>query len=361
MSWLDIYGQTKAIDLLKTDLLADRIAESYLFTGPEGTGKRKTALEFAKSLNCEKFIGKPEPSEPEPDEPSLFGADPAPEPVPAPQGKSADPCDVCVSCKKITDGIHPEIFTLDFDSQARLLELDEEKNLTQKEYRIESVRALVSRARLTSPGGSHKVFIIDGAELLNASAANAMLKSLEESPKFCHWILLTASIERVLPTVRSRCRKVPFAPLTADAIETILSRRPDLTGQQIDGDELKKICASCDGSIGTALFLTGEVSESCRETAAAIVRLSSGTSKKSARELLQDSAKVLSEGKRAGMKKTAEQFLRVLSLEAAHELRQNPQVRTAEMLARVIQSQEDLRRNVSPQMIIDSLFMDSAR
>ena len=156
------------MERLTADIHAGRVAESYLFAGPEGAGKRSAALEFAKAVN---------------------------------------------------GGIEHEIFILDFDSQTELLDLKEEKAAKQKEYKIESIRALLGRAHLTSIEAKKKVVIIDRAEVLSDEAANALLKVLEESPRQCLWILVSASPDRLPITIRSRCRKVWFSPPEADAAQ----------------------------------------------------------------------------------------------------------------------------------------------
>ena len=84
---------------------------------------------------------------------------------------------------------------------------------SQKELRIEAIRILIQQSYLSPLEGRKRVFMIDRAESLNLESSNALLKVLEESSKNSHWILLTQSSERIISTIRSRCRKICFAPL----------------------------------------------------------------------------------------------------------------------------------------------------
>lgn len=259
-----VTGQARAMERLKADINAGRLAESYIFAGPEGAGKRAAALEFAKAVN---------------------------------------------------GGVSHEIFVLDFESQTELLDLKEEKAAKQKEYKIESIRALLGRAHLTSLEAKKKVVIIDCAEALSPAAANALLKVLEESPRQCLWILVTASPERLPITVRSRCRKVWFSPPEAEALASF-------------------------NPVSSALFgLAAEIGKP---------RGPSG---------LSLSAQALAAGKKLGGKKAAEQFLKFLAARLAKNLRENPEERGADGLLSVLEALQLLSRNVAPQIALDALLV----
>src|SRR5262245_23279359 len=138
-----IIGQTKAVASLSADIESGRVADSYLFSGPPGVGKRTTALEFAKALNCTRSRRE-----------SLI-----PDYMTAPV-----PCGECNSCRKIGEGGHPDVFVLNFETQAELLNLSEEQELKQKEIKIEAVRVLISRAYISPLEAKKKVFVIENAE-----------------------------------------------------------------------------------------------------------------------------------------------------------------------------------------------------
>jgi len=182
---------------------------------------------------------------------------------------------------------------------AKRIERNDE-SARQKDYRIESIRLLVSRSQLSTLDSKKKVFIIDGAEDLSPAAANALLKSLEEASKHAVWILLSQSSERMLPTVLSRCRKVNFAEGQAERLE-------------IDEDAFSKLPGSA----------------------------------------FSWSAQVLAAGKKVGGRKAAEQFLKALSLRISEDLHRNPTPERADSLLAVLSAQQDLARNVSPQAVLD--------
>ena len=155
--------------VLRSHLEKDRMAHTYLFTGPEGSGKISLVESFAKALNCEK-------------------------------GKRFEPCD-CLSCRKIEKKNHPDVKWLGDDPKARSI-------------KIEEVRNLLHEASLRPYEGKWKVFVLQGADRLTIEAANALLKTLEEPPEHSVFFLLVENKAHVLPTIESRaCEvKVPPAP-----------------------------------------------------------------------------------------------------------------------------------------------------
>jgi DNA polymerase-3 subunit delta' len=152
-----------------------------LFSGDSGIGKMFTALNYAKALNC------------------LSPVD-------------SDACDNCASCMKIESSAHPDISVI-------LPENDEIK--------IDAIRQAEERLSLRPYEGSRKVLIMDDAERMNISAANAFLKTLEEPPGDSLIILISPNPDRLTDTVRSRCMHLLFRPLPEDAFRKLLSRSPE--------------------------------------------------------------------------------------------------------------------------------------
>src|SRR4051812_36565968 len=112
-----VLGQKKSLKALEADFEENRLAESYLFAGPEGVGKKFAALELAKALSCARSRRA-----------SLI-----------PEAETAPvPCGECPACRKIDAQTHPDVFVLDFISQAALLNLKEEEAAKQKEFKIEA-------------------------------------------------------------------------------------------------------------------------------------------------------------------------------------------------------------------------------
>ncbi|MFZ5823473.1 MAG: DNA polymerase III subunit delta' [Bacillota bacterium] len=209
MSWSAILGQPLAVRLLRQAVSAQKVAHAYLFVGPQGVGKRLTAMELAKTLNCLS---------------------------PRPEGAA---CDTCVSCRKMgaTPPIHPDLLVITPDG--RFIKTDQMRELQSEMY-----------ARPTE--GRARVAIIDGAERLNAEAGNRVLKLLEEPPGYAVFALLTHNLAGVLPTIVSRCQIVNFPPLATDEVATFLREQRGLNAGQA-----RLFAALSGGSIGRAAELEG--------------------------------------------------------------------------------------------------------
>jgi DNA polymerase-3 subunit delta' len=176
MSFAEIIGQKRIINLLRRALAQDHLPHSFLFTGMDGVGKQRTALTLAKVVNCE-------------------------------NGAAGDCCDRCVSCRKAASGNHPDINTIERDGPF---------------IKIEQIRALKQRLRFKPLEGRYRVTIINNAQNMKIEAANALLKVLEEPPAENLIILTAYEITSLLPTIVSRCLHLPFQPLATKEISTHL-------------------------------------------------------------------------------------------------------------------------------------------
>ena len=182
MALRDIIGQEKAVRILSGTIRRDRIPSSILLSGDSGIGKRLTALNYAKALNCLNLI-------------------------------DSDACDSCVSCRKIDGEIHPDVTTI-------LPENDEIK--------IETIRRAEEILSLRPYEGKKKVIIVDDADTMNINAANAFLKTLEEPPDDSIIVLLSASPDRLPDTIRSRCMHIRCHPISSEAFARVLAiKAPD--------------------------------------------------------------------------------------------------------------------------------------
>jgi DNA polymerase III subunit delta' len=185
-----LIGNERAKLLLRRMLEARRLPGAMLFTGEEGVGKKLFALEIAKALNCR-----------------------------SPQG--AEGCGVCPSCVRISKFNYPQ--SSDSDDWKGIIWTDHaDVGMVVAPKRIllvEQMRQIEREANFRPYEGTARVFLIDDADKLNDSSANALLKVLEEPPHTSHVVLLTARPAMLLPTVRSRCQMIRFSPLTADEIE----------------------------------------------------------------------------------------------------------------------------------------------
>jgi len=165
-------GNRKNIERLRAKLQQDRFPHGLLFSGPDGIGKRTCAWMVAKALNCT-------------------------------NAASGDFCGACTQCHKIDAGTHPDVIRIGLEEDA-------------SEIKIAQIREATRMLDFRPLEGSNKVFIIDPANLMNASSANALLKGLEEPPDNSYFVIITNSLHALLPTVRSRCQAYAFTPLALE-------------------------------------------------------------------------------------------------------------------------------------------------
>ncbi len=144
--------------------------------------------------------------------------------------------------RHIASGAHPDLFVAE-----RLW--DEKKGKRQSEITVESIRKLTSFLNRTASGGGARVAIVDTADDMNRNAANALLKVLEEPPVGAILMLLAASPGRLLPTIRSRCRKIELSPLSDDDVVAFLE------SEGVDGQSARRIAPFAKGRPGYALQL----------------------------------------------------------------------------------------------------------
>lgn len=182
MALKDVIGQEKALGMLRSAMLRGRVAASYLFAGEQGIGKRYAAVNLAKALNC---LASPE---------------------------SVDCCDTCPSCRKIDSGAHPDFIIIGPEGS---------------QIKVDSIRRVEGMLSLRAYEARVKTVIVDDAEAMNPSAANAFLKTLEEPPRGSLIILVSSSPDMLPPTVRSRCVRVNFTPLPPAACESVLGKSAD--------------------------------------------------------------------------------------------------------------------------------------
>jgi len=174
--------------LLQRSLETGTLAHAYLFVGPAHVGKMTLALELAQALNC-------------------------PEAEP--------PCGQCLCCEKIAQAKHADVQVIGLGSG------DSGEAKSRTEIGIDRIREVQRSASLPPFEGRHRVYIIDGAEILSIEAANCLLKTLEEPVDRVLFVLLTTN-ERLLPaTVVSRCQRVELLPLAVAEVEAALTGRWD--------------------------------------------------------------------------------------------------------------------------------------
>lgn len=209
MPFDQILGQESAVAILRNALLHGRLAHAYLFLGPEGVGKRLTALTLAKAMNCES------PTE------------------------AGDSCERCPSCAKVNSSNHADVILLEPEGEI---------------IKIDQVRDMQRRLRYRPLEGGRRACIIDSADRLNDAASNALLKTLEEPPDETHLILITSRPHQLLPTLLSRCQRVKFKALSSAHLVQILQKVHSL-----EEDKANFYASLAGGSAGQALALSNRV------------------------------------------------------------------------------------------------------
>ena len=209
-----------------------RMPHAWLLAGPRGVGKATLAFRLAR------FVLSEGAAESE-GQGGLFGG-PA---GPPPDTLAVDPANPVF--RRAASGGHPDLFTL----ETGMIHPDTKKPTA--EIIAPHVRRVNEQLRLTPVEGGWRVAVIDAAEDMNSTAANAFLKLLEEPPARALILLISHAPGRLLPTIRSRCRLLTLPPLSDARVGELLARfRPDLPPEERD-----TLIRLGEGSVGRALEL----------------------------------------------------------------------------------------------------------
>ena len=218
MTLKEVFCQDKAISILQKALAADKLPHAYIFAGAKGVGKFKTAREWAKLLLCEK---------------------------PVTENKFVDSCGTCESCRLLEAGSHPDFIPV--YKELREFTRDGKGKAAPVDLPIDVVREFIIEKVSTKPTLSRKkVFVVSEAERLNTASQNCLLKVLEEPPKYCTIILLCTRMEKLLPTIKSRCQIIRFALIDE---EKIIGK---LKGAGLEQKRAQYFARLAEGSLGAA-------------------------------------------------------------------------------------------------------------
>jgi DNA polymerase-3 subunit delta' len=222
-----LLGHLRQRDWFRNAIASGRLASTFLFVGPEGIGKRTFAIFLAKSLFCERNASV-----------------------------DLDPCGACPSCLQVDAGTHPDILQIAKPEDRAFIPM--ELLVGRREARMQE--GLCHDIRLRPMSGDRRIAIIDDCDALNPEGANSLLKTLEEPPPRALIILIGTSLQRQLPTIRSRCQVIRFdVPTGDDAIE-ILRRLAGHDADDTDPDHFATAIGDAGGDLTkAALFLDEDI------------------------------------------------------------------------------------------------------
>lgn len=209
MKYSDILGQQHIKEHFQNAVINKTVSHAYIINGEKSSGKAMLAKTFATAIMCEEG--------------------------------GLEPCLKCESCKKIINNCNPDLIKLvrDTEKKADIIRIDE--------IRLQIVESMYERPY----NGNHKVYIIEDADKMNVQAQNAILKTLEEPPEYAVLILTTTNVERLLPTIISRCIVLNMRPVEDELIKQYLRERGRLLDTGID-----IVTAMAGGNVGKARLLS---------------------------------------------------------------------------------------------------------
>jgi DNA polymerase-3 subunit delta' len=200
-TFTNIIGQEKAKKLLKKSIAHNRMGHAYLFHGPDGVGKKRTAVTLAAFINCQQKTGD-------------------------------DPCGICRSCRKFQSGNHPDLLIIQPDGTL---------------IKINQVREFIQALAFPPLEAAVRVVVLEDVHTMRREAANSLLKVLEEPPPDNLLILTADQAGDLLPTIISRCQLIPFAALPYYQVARTLQEAKGL-----NQETAATLAAVSEGSLGRA-------------------------------------------------------------------------------------------------------------
>ena len=209
----DLIGQDVVAETISNSIKSNKTPNAYLFTGIRGVGKTTIARIVAKSLNCLNGIDKICKDKP------------------------------CENCEAISNSNHIDVLEMDAASKTG----------------VDDVRDLIEFSRYGPTSAKYKIFIIDEVHMLSKQAFNALLKTLEEPPKYLKFIFATTEIKKIPVTIVSRCQRFDLSRIKSKELFEFINKVKDKENGKVTDDALKLIVKISEGSVRDALSLLDRI------------------------------------------------------------------------------------------------------
>lgn len=219
MTFSDVVGQPQVTDTLRKQIALGRLSHAYFFTGTRGTGKTTCAKLLAKAANCLNL-------------------------------HDGEPCNECAACRAINDGSAVDVSEIDAASNSG----------------VDNIRSIRDQAAYTPVELKYRVYIIDECHMLSGGAWNALLKTLEEPPEHVIFILATTELNKIPPTILSRCQRYSFRRGSARDLAARVSEIAAAENIPLTEDGAAALARLADGGFRDAISMLDQCASARRDS-----------------------------------------------------------------------------------------------
>lgn len=229
--WAEVKHQDHVVRTLRNAIAKNKVGHAYIFSGPRGTGKTTAARLLAKAVNCQS------------------------------QDLENKPCDQCDNCVAFNNNEFLDLIEIDAASHTG----------------VDDARELIENVRYSPNIGPFKVYIIDEVHMLSKQAFNALLKTIEEPPEHVIFILATTELDKVMPTILSRCQRFEFKRFDLAGLVDHLNEMCEKEGIDAAPDAIAEIARFSNGGMRDAISLLDQLSNAGEKLTLEVVRNILGT------------------------------------------------------------------------------------